>query len=309
MSTALRVEEISKHYGDCVAVSLLSFDVPAGEIYGVLGPNGAGKSSTLRMINNIICPDTGSIQILNGLAPGRAASKRIGYLPEERGLYPKMRVWEALSFFGQLRGLSRVDAKNRAWSWLSRLELDNWGKNRIRELSKGMAQKVQFAAALIHEPELIILDEPWSGLDPINADVLKEIVLEQARLGHTIIFSTHLMAQAEQICDRVCIIAKGKKVLEGEVATIRQEAAREGLVFVSFSDSDSETRAKTSIFKNSEILSFVNKVGEGWHCHLAEGRSINHLLREFSVGEFSIRKIEKIEPSLHEIFVKQVGDA
>src|SRR5512143_1689724 len=182
-----------------------------------MGPNSAGKSTTLRMINDIIAPDAGEIRILGDLRPGSEAARQIGYLPEERGLYPKMRVIDMISFIGELRGLSSKEAKLRAHKWLDRLGLAQWTKNKVQDLSKGMAQKVQFATALIHEPQLVILDEPWSGLDPINAEVLRDVVEEIRASGRTVLFSTHGMEQAEKVCDAVCIIARGRKVLDGRL--------------------------------------------------------------------------------------------
>src|SRR5262245_55077094 len=212
---ALRLEGVTKRYGEFTAVGGLSLEIPAGTIWGILGPNGAGKTTTLRMVNDILAPDEGRIELLGGLAPGRAAARRIGYLPEERGLYPKMRVAAALTFFGELRGLTAREARRRAGAWLERLDLGRWARNEVQDLSKGMQQKVQFAAALLHEPELLVLDEPWSGLDPINAEVLRAMVAEQKQAGRSVIFSTHGMEQAEQICDGVTIIARGRKVLDG----------------------------------------------------------------------------------------------
>ncbi len=310
MSTnALTVESITKRFGAHVAVSAFSFRVPVGTIYGILGPNGAGKSTTLRMINNIIMPDEGKITILDSFAPGREAAKRIGYLPEERGLYPKMKVWEALSFFGQLRGLSRAVGKQRADEWLERLEISKWRNNRIRDLSKGMAQKVQFAASLIHEPELLILDEPWSGLDPINAEVLKRIVLEQSGKGRTVIFSTHLMEQAEQICDHVCIIAHGQKVLEGTMGDIRREAAPDGMMAIAFQDQESERRAVQTLFCDPKQVLSTQKESDEYHVQLAPGASAHSFFQALVTGEFKIRRVETIEPTLHEIFVSRVGAA
>jgi len=175
MTHALVVRGLVKAFGNHVAVDDISFEVPRGVVYGILGPNGAGKSTTLRMINDIFAPDQGEIVILDHLRPGAEAAQKIGYLPEERGLYPKMKVGEMIEFIGELRGLSRAEAKRRAAAWLDRLGLAQWGKNKVQDLSKGMQQKVQFATALIHEPALVILDEPWSGLDPINAEVLREV--------------------------------------------------------------------------------------------------------------------------------------
>ena len=167
---ALRVDRVSKRFGDHQAVRCLSFEIPKGVIFGVLGPNGAGKTTTLRMINDIVAPDSGDIRLFEDMSPGRQAAAKIGYLPEERGLYPKMRVEEMLCFFGQLRGLAGMVARGRARAWLERFGIAQWGNSRVQNLSKGMQQKVQFIAALLHEPELLILDEPWSGLDPVNAN-------------------------------------------------------------------------------------------------------------------------------------------
>ncbi|MGE5181800.1 MAG: ABC transporter ATP-binding protein, partial [Acidobacteriota bacterium] len=192
-SPALVVRGIVKRFGNHVAVDGISFEVPRGCVYGILGPNGAGKSTTLRMINDIIAPDAGEISILDGLKPGGEAAARIGYLPEERGLYPKMRVVEMIAYLGELRGLAAGDARARANKWLDRLGLAQWAKARVQDLSKGMQQKVQFAACALHEPELLILDEPWSGLDPINAEVLRDVVAEIRASGRTVLFSTHQM--------------------------------------------------------------------------------------------------------------------
>ncbi|MCA9674121.1 MAG: ATP-binding cassette domain-containing protein, partial [Myxococcales bacterium] len=227
MDYAVRVTGITKRFGNHKAVADLSFEVPPGVIYGVLGPNGAGKSTTLRMVNDIIAPDEGEIRLLGGLHAGREAAAHVGFLPEERGLYPKMRVAEMIAFMGELRGMPARDAARAAAGWLERLGLGEWTRNKVQDLSKGMQQKVQFAATMIHEPELVILDEPWSGLDPINADVLREVVRDQTRSGRTVLFSTHLMEQAEQICDQICIIARGKKVLDGKLADIKRAAAEE----------------------------------------------------------------------------------
>ena len=236
MTLAVRIAGVVKRFGNHTAVDDLSFEVPTGVIYGVLGPNGAGKSTTLRMMNDIIAPDAGTIELFGALPPGGAAAQRIGFLPEERGLYPKMRVQEMVAFMGELRGLTAADARARARAWLERLGLGQWEKNKVQDLSKGMQQKVQFASALIHEPELVILDEPWSGLDPINADVLREVVHELRDAGKTVLFSTHQMEQAEKICEQICIIARGKKVLDGRLAAIKRAAAEEGRVVLGFRD-------------------------------------------------------------------------
>ena len=203
----------------------LSLRVPRGTVYGLLGPNGAGKTTTIRMLLNIIAPDTGSISVLGAPSHDPSIVDRIGYLPEERGLYRKMQVRRVLRFLGELKGLSGRDLDRRIDAWLERLSLKgngaDWGMSKVDELSRGMQQKVQFIGALLHDPELVILDEPFSGLDPINAQALKDTVVDLRRQGRTIIFSTHLMDNAERLCDAVCIIAAGEKVLDGTIGEVR----------------------------------------------------------------------------------------
>src|SRR5262249_40200013 len=234
MTSALTVRGLVKAFGNHVAVDDISFEVPRGVVYGILGPNGAGKSTTLRMINDIFAPDAGEIVVLDRYRPGTDAAAKIGYLPEERGLYPKMKVGDMIQFIGELRGLSRSEARRRAAVWLDRLGLGQWAKNRVQDLSKGMQQKVQFATAPLHEPELGIPDEPWSGLDPINAEVLREAVEEIRASGRTVLFSTHQMEQAEKLVDQICIIARGKKLLDGKLKDIQQAEAAEGLIALGF---------------------------------------------------------------------------
>ena len=303
---SLRVRNITKQYGDFVAVGELSFDAPRGVVYGLLGPNGAGKTTTLRMINNIIMPDTGSIELLGRLKPGPQAAKHIGYLPEERGLYPKMKVRETLAFFAALRGLGRKACHKQADLWLERLKLSDWHNNNVQDLSKGMQQKVQFAAALIHDPELLILDEPWSGLDPINAEVLKDIVSAQKDAGKTILFSTHLMEQAEHLCDHVCIMAKGRKAVEGRLDVLKREAAAEGLVMLAFRSSEDEARARTEVLTKSMVES-VRDERDGLLVQLAAGEESDKLLSELVAAKLGIRRFERQQASLHQIFVSRVG--
>ena len=306
-AAAVRLDGVTKKYGDFVAVADLSLVIPSGVIYGVLGPNGAGKTTTLRMINDIFAPDRGTIRLFDSMAPGRAAAPRIGYLPEERGLYPKMVVGEVLQFFGELRGLARRDAIARADRWLERLGLGEWRKNRVQDLSKGMQQKVQFAAALLHEPDLLILDEPWSGLDPINAEVLHGVVMEQRGAGRTIIFSTHLMEQAEKMCDQVCIIARGRKVLEGPLARIKRDAAGDRLVALDFVDADEEARARTGVLADPAVVAGVRDRRGYLEVELPPGQESGQLLSTLVAAGARLRRFELIEPSLHQIFVDRVG--
>ncbi len=304
MTAALVVEGVVKRFGNHVAVDDISFEVERGLVYGILGPNGAGKTTTLRMINDIIAPDAGKITILDGLAPGAAAAPHIGYLPEERGLYPKMNVIEMIQFMGELRGLAVPEAKKRAAAWLERLGLGKWAKNKVQDLSKGMQQKVQFATALIHEPQLVILDEPWSGLDPINADVLREAVEEIRQSGRTVMFSTHGMEQAEKVVDAVCIIARGKKVIDGKLDDIKRASAPEGLVALDFMD-DASRGAAERVLADKQLVA-ERKDSE---VKLASGVAPQQLLAALVAANASVRRFELVVPTLHQIFVDKVGAA
>jgi ABC-2 type transport system ATP-binding protein len=310
MTSALTVRGIVKRFGNHVAVDDISFEVPRGVVYGILGPNGAGKSTSLRMINDIIAPDAGEIRILGEHAPGSAAARQIGYLPEERGLYPKMRVVDMVSFMGELRGLSSAESNLRATKWLDRLGLAKWLKNRVQDLSKGMQQKVQFATTLIHEPELLILDEPWSGLDPINSEVLREIVEEVRASGRTVLFSTHQMEQAEKVCDHVCIIARGKKVIDGKLLDIKRASAAEGIVAVAFADDAAKAKAQTMLADRSLVAATMPPMpGEIADCQirLADGTSAQRLLSALVGADIGLRRFEVVVPTLHQIFVAKVG--
>jgi ABC-2 type transport system ATP-binding protein len=309
--SAVRVSEIVKRYGNHTAVDRISFEVPRGVIYGVLGPNGAGKSTTLRMINDIIAPDAGEIRLLGDLAPGPAAAPRIGYLPEERGLYPKMRVGDMLSFMGELRGLVGREARRRSDAWLERLGLAQWRGNKVQDLSKGMQQKVQFAATVIHEPELLILDEPWSGLDPINAEVLREVVTEQKAAGRTVLFSTHQMEQAEKICDQVCIIARGAKVLDGKLLDIKRAAAADRLVALGFAGDEARGRAELALADRALVAATrPPRPGDtaDLEAELAAGVAPEALLAALLAAGAAVRRFEVVTPSLHQIFVERVGE-
>src|SRR3954462_13130293 len=227
---AIDIRGVTKKYEEHVAVRDLSLQVPRGAVYGLLGPNGAGKTTTIRMLLDIIAPDAGSIAIFG--RPNREAGllNRVGYLPEERGLYRKMQVRRVLRFLAELKGLKAGDADKRIDEWLERFGLTtkgrDWGNSKIDELSRGMQQKVQFIATLIHDPELVILDEPFSGLDPINAQAVKDTVVDLKRRGKTVVFSTHVMENAERMCDAVCIIARGEKVFDGQVTDVRTSSGR-----------------------------------------------------------------------------------
>ena len=316
MSSALSVVNVTKRFGNHVAVENISFEVPRGVVYGILGPNGAGKSTTLRMVNDIFAPDSGEIVILDGRKPGPDASPFIGYLPEERGLYPKMRVIEMIQFMAELRGLSATESKARAGKWLERLGLTQWAKNKVEDLSKGMQQKVQFATALIHEPELVILDEPWSGLDPINAGVLQEVVEEIRAAGRTVMFSTHGMEQAEKVCDHVCIIARGKKVLDGKLGDLKRAAAAEGLIALGFADAAAREKAAAVLADRTVVAAerpprHLDTADAHAHVEieveLAKGVPSQQLLAALVTAGVELRRFEVVTPTLHQIFVSRVG--
>src|SRR6476659_11000050 len=222
---AIDIVKVTKRYAEHTAVNDLTLRVPKGSVYGLLGPNGAGKTTTIRMILNIIAPDSGAIHIFGRPSNDRKITERLGYLPEERGLYRKMQVRRVLKFLAELKGVKGKDADKRIDEWLVRLDLKtaekDWGLSKIDELSRGMQQKVQFIGTMLHDPDLVILDEPFSGLDPINAQALKDTIVDLKQRGKTVIFSTHIMDNAERICDSVCIIARGVKVLDGEISDIK----------------------------------------------------------------------------------------
>jgi len=313
MSHALVVRGLVKRFGNHLAVDDISFEVPRGVVYGILGPNGAGKSTTLRMINDIFAPDAGEIVVLDGLRPGHAAAQHIGYLPEERGLYPRMKVADMIEFIGELRGLPRGEARRRTGMWLDRLGLAQWGTNKVQDLSKGMQQKVQFATALIHEPELVILDEPWSGLDPINAEVLRDVVDEIRRGGRTVLFSTHQMEQAEKLVDQICIIARGRKLLDGPLADIQRREAADGIVSLGLAPGpgDAASRAAADAVLGDRALVAERRAprASAADCEvkLADGATAQQLLAALVAAGVGLQRFEVVVPTLHQIFVDRVG--
>jgi ABC-2 type transport system ATP-binding protein len=307
MRPALLIDNVSKRYDEHVAVSNLSLSVPAGTIYGILGPNGAGKSTTLRMVMNIIARDEGTISLLGAdPAADRMVLRRVGYLPEERGLYKKMSVVDVIVFFAMLKGVAERTARTEADRWLERMGLAEWRQSKVETLSKGMQQKVQFITTVLHSPELLILDEPGSGLDPVNQDVLRETMLGARRDGRTVVFSTHNMDQAEQLCEHVCIIAGGRKVLDGSLRDIRRAhlGARYAISF-----EEDATAAEAFMRHSSTLFDNTERNGDGWHVDLARGVSARDVLRALSGIDLPVASFARVQPSLHEIFVKQVGEA
>jgi ABC-2 type transport system ATP-binding protein len=307
---AVRIENVVKRFDTTVAVRDLTLAVPRGAVYGLLGPNGAGKTTTIRMILDIIRPDSGTITILGQPHMEAGVSDRVGYLPEERGLYKKMQVRRALRFLAELKGVPPKVADRRMNEWLERLGLTtvekDWGNAKVDELSRGMQQKVQFIGTLLHEPDLVILDEPFSGLDPINAQALKDTVMELKRAGRTIIFSTHMMDNAERLCDSVCIIARGEKVLDGEVAAVKQE---HGLRNVALAIDGLAPHGVRQVLSDRRLVARADDQNRFFEIELAEGANPQELLRRIVGAGASVRRFELIAPSLHQIFLERVGAA
>jgi ABC-2 type transport system ATP-binding protein len=294
---ALRLEGVTKRFGKHTAVEDLDFEVPLGSICGLLGPNGSGKTTTIRMIMGILNPDEGRVSLL-GSDPDVTRRTRVGYLPEERGVYKKMTCLELIMFLGEIRGVKRAEGKRRGLAWMERLGLSSWADKRVEDLSKGMQQKIQFIGTVIHEPDLLILDEPFSGLDPINQDVLEEIVRDLHAKGTTILFSTHLMDQAERLCERVCLISKARKVLDADLRELKA-AERKGVVAVEFEGSDDWLRGPE--------VDRIEAVNGGLHVMLRDGADHQALLRRGVAAGVTILKFDLVEPRLHEIFVRHAG--
>ena len=287
---------VTKAYESKVAVKNLSLSIEAGQMFGLLGPNGAGKTSSIRMMMGITMPDSGSVSLF-GQRFERKSLERVGYLPEERGLYKKMKVLDQLIFFGQLHGLSPEESRKRAVRWSERLEIADALQKKTEELSKGMQQKIQFIATILHDPGLIVMDEPFSGLDPVNAQLLERTLLEMKAQGKAILFSTHRMDQVEKLCDTICLVHKGEAVLSGKMRDIKSKYER-NRVIVEF-DGDA------SFLQSSEVLEVKNFSGHAEMKLKPHGDS-QKLLREAAAAA-TIYRFELIEPSLEDIFIQTVG--
>jgi ABC-2 type transport system ATP-binding protein len=299
----ISVERVTKRFAGHTAVRNLSLSVPGGGIFGLLGPNGAGKSTTIRMILDIIEPDEGRISIFGSKGSVRTLARRIGFLPEERGLYKKMRVLDQLAFFGEIRGMSRMHARERAAWWLDQLGIGDWKLKKVEDLSKGMQQKVQFASALVHDPELLVLDEPFSGLDPVNSQVLEETVVQVARSGRTVLFSTHNMEQAENMCDRVAIIARGEKVVDGSIAEVKAGFGDRS-VALTFSH---DRAAADPVLRDRAVVAEFRDDGVRGEVELAPNASADALLRGLVQAGVGLTRFEVKAPSLRTIFIDKVG--
>jgi len=296
---SLEIENVRKTYGDFVAVDDVSMAVPPGTVFGLLGPNGAGKTTTLRMVMDIIAPDSGAIRLF-GRPRRREDLEQIGYLPEERGLYRKMTVIEHLAFLGELHGLGHRDAVARGERWLERLGLADRVKSKVEELSKGMQQKIQLAGTVLHDPAVVILDEPFSGLDPINQGLFKDVLAEFKAEGRTILFSTHVMEQAEKLCDHICLISGGRVVLQGELAVLKRERGGNSYRLVAAGDlalAEAVPGVVAAVPGDGEARLILEPDADG-------AAVLRELTQRFDVSEFRSQ-----EPDLEEIFIKAVRDA
>ena len=299
METAIELQNVSKAFGKFKAVDDLSFRVPRGVIFGLLGPNGAGKTTTIRMIMNITAPDSGAISVL-GHAMDRETQNRIGYLPEERGLYRKMKVIEHLYFLAAIKEVDRPTARKRIDNWLDRMELRPWLNRKVDELSKGMQQKVQFIATIVHDPEILILDEVFSGLDPINTALVKEYLIDFRSKGKTIVFSTHVLEQAEKLCDQICLVSKSKKILDGELKALKRRFSK-GLIHLSIAASEKEVTALPGVVSCQPLNGvFIVKLA----ADVDRRQFLRQMLDRYDVAAFSDR-----EPELEEIYLSAVEAA
>jgi ABC-2 type transport system ATP-binding protein len=295
LDPAVRLSEVTKTFGDHTAVRDLSLEVPKGSLYGFIGPNGSGKTTTLRMILHILLPDRGQVEVL-GKQGARAANDRVGYLPEERGLYKKMTVSRLLVYYASLKGMGTREARREMDAWLERMDLADWRDKKIDTLSKGMSQKVQFISTVIAKPELIILDEPFSGLDPVNADILRGAIRDLRREGATVIFSTHDMRVAEELCDRVFMIFRGDKVLDGTLEEI-QAAHGQDTVRV-------RTDLGASALEGLEMVEGMRDLGNYQEVRL---KGDSQALLEALRARTPVRHFEETRPTLHDIFVRIAG--
>ncbi|MGL6268935.1 MAG: ABC transporter ATP-binding protein [Chitinophagaceae bacterium] len=299
MQQILEVQNLKKYFSTQKAVDDISFSIEKGSIFGLLGPNGAGKTTLLRMITGIFYPDEGQILLGGKKFNPENDVARIGYMPEERGLYKKMKIGEQAIYLARLKGLSREEAMHRIKEWFVKFNMESWWNKKVEDLSKGMSQKLQFVTTVLHNPEIIILDEPFSGLDPVNANLIKDEIFRLSREGSTIIFSTHRMEQVEEICDHIILVNKGSKVLDGSVKTIKQDF-KEDLFRISFDEKVMPEHTAIHLFQ------VVNKTDHELIIKKTEGFSSNDIISYFINKDLTIHSFNEILPSLNEIFIRQV---
>ncbi|MGE5324916.1 MAG: ABC transporter ATP-binding protein [Actinomycetota bacterium] len=293
----IEISQVRKTYDEFVAVDNLTFNISQGSVFGLLGPNGAGKTSTIRMMIGITAPDSGEIRVF-GKPFDRKCLQKIGYLPEERGLYKKMKVLDQLVFLGELHGVNAAAARKKATDWCERLEIAEKLDKKVEELSKGMQQKIQFIASLLHDPEFIIMDEPFYGLDPVNSALLKDVMLDLKKNGRTILFSTHRMDQVEKLCDSICLINRGRSVLQGPLKQVKAQYGKSNVQI--------EYEGSGDFLQKGELVGSYNNYGNYVEVRLAPGADPQQLLH-IAAERSRISKFEVVEPSLEEIFIEVVG--
>ncbi len=299
MDIALELNNISKKYSNYQALDNISFSVPKGSIFGILGPNGAGKTTMLRIITGIFLQDSGEVRLNGVLANGLSNSADIGYMPEERGLYKKMKVEEQAIYLAQLKGMSYSEAKEKVNTWFQKLGMEEWKNKKMEELSKGMGQKLQFVCTVVHNPSLIILDEPFTGLDPLNADLIKDEIFNLAKQGSTILFSTHRMEQVDEICNQIVLINKGKIILNSNVKDA-QKSYHNNQFIIGTEDFNA--------FQDSELFHIIKKENQQVILKLNEEKSMNEILKYIVSKDIHIQSIRENLPSLHEIFIQRVKE-
>jgi len=297
----LSIRNIVKQYAGHTALSDVSLEVSGGQIFGLLGPNGAGKTSLIRIINQITAPDSGEIYF-DGQKLNQSHIERIGYMPEERGLYKKMAIGEQIVYLARLKGLSHAEATKRIKYWFEKLQIQDWWDKKVEELSKGMQQKAQFVATVLHEPDLIILDEPFSGFDPVNAEVIKDEILELNRKGATILFSTHRMESVEELCNSIALIHKSHKILDGRVKDIRN-SYRSNTFMIEYTGNKLQLNGMQPF---TEISDAVTEEGHSIRLQLKDGSSVNEVL-QYLLPQVSITHLQEVIPSVNEIFIQNVN--
>jgi len=290
-------KDVVKEYGDYIALNKVSITVPKGSIYGLLGPNGAGKTTLMRIINQITAPDSGSL-IFDGAPLSKHHISDIGYLPEERGLYKKMKVGEQALYLAQLKGMSYEQALEKLKFWFEKLDILSWWNKKVEELSKGMAQKIQFVVTVIHEPKLLIFDEPFSGFDPINAAIIRKEILELSQKGTTIIFSTHRMESVEEICDHIALINKAQTILEGPIEKIKKQ----------FANNSYEVITIDRVLNENDYFSIISQKENNYSLLLKEGKTQQEALQSI-IQQTEIISFRKEIPSMEEIFIKAINNA
>ena len=295
----LELQHLKKYYATQKAVDDISFTIEQGKVFGLLGPNGAGKTTLLRMITGIFYPDSGNILFEGHKFDPKNDISRIGYMPEERGLYKKMKIGEQALYLAQLKGLTRPDAMRKIKEWFTRFQMESWWNKKVEDLSKGMSQKLQFVITVLHEPKLLILDEPFSGLDPVNSNLIKDELFRLAKNGTTIIFSTHRMEQVEEICDHIVLVNKGQKIVDGSVKQVKQDS-KENLFNIGFDQLPENRTSEAYDLVRTNETSLVVKIRDGY-------KPVS-VLQSFIQQNASIVSFNEILPSLTEIFIKKVND-